>query len=91
MIPGLDGTYLYSDNCLGDIYSATEDGRGGWTTAAQVRGFDVSGFGEDEAGELYLVDLGGKVYRIDPAPYPSPVADEPRRRPRSSPAIRASR
>jgi hypothetical protein len=26
----------------------------------------ISSFGEDEAGELYLVDLRGSVYRFDP-------------------------
>jgi glucose/arabinose dehydrogenase len=76
VIPALDGTYLYSDNCLGDIYSGTQAGNGSWTTALlKANGFNVSGFGEDEAGEVYFADLsGGKVYRIDPSPSPSPVA-----------------
>jgi len=76
VIPALDGTYLYSDNCLGDIYSGTQAGDGSWTTALlKANGFNVSGFGEDEAGEVYFADLGGdKVYRIDPSPSPSPVA-----------------
>jgi glucose/arabinose dehydrogenase len=75
-IPALDGLYVYSDNCLGDIYSATQAGDGSWTTALlKANGFNVSGFGEDEAGEVYFADLGGnKVYRIDPSPYPAPVA-----------------
>src|SRR5262249_37679408 len=30
-------------------------------------------FGEDEAGELYVVDLGGAVYRLDPVANPSPT------------------
>ncbi len=76
VIPALDGTYLYSDNCLGDIYSGTQAGNGSWTTALlKANAFNVSGFGEDEAGEVYFADLGGdKVYRIDPSPSPSPVA-----------------
>ena len=76
MIPALQGTYLYSDNCLGDLYSATEANDGSWTTGLLLStSFNVSGFGEDEAGEVYLADLGSnKVYRIDPSPYPTPVA-----------------
>jgi len=27
-------------------------------------GFNISSFGEDEAGELYLADLNGGVYRL---------------------------
>jgi hypothetical protein len=27
----------------------------------------ISSFGQGTAGELYVVDLGGTVYRIDPA------------------------
>jgi hypothetical protein len=74
-IPGLDGTYLYSDNCLGDLYSGTQAGDGSWTTALmKTSNSAVSGFGEDEAGEVYFAELGGKIYRIDPSPYPAPVA-----------------
>jgi hypothetical protein len=29
--------------------------------------FSISSFGEDAAGELYLVDHTGAVYRFDPA------------------------
>jgi hypothetical protein len=27
----------------------------------------ISSFGEDDAGELYVIDLAGSVYRFDPA------------------------
>ena len=73
-IPALDGVYLYSDNCLGDVYAATQAGDGTWTRSLlKATSFLTSSFGEDEAGEVYLVDLGGKVYRIDPSPYPAPT------------------
>ncbi len=29
-------------------------------------GFSIASFGQDGAGEVYVVDLGGTVYRIDP-------------------------
>lgn len=74
-IPALDGVYVYSDNCLGDLYGATQAADGSWTTTLlKATSFSISGFGEDEAGEIYAVDLGGKIYRIDPSPYPAPAA-----------------
>ena len=70
-IPGLSGTYLYSDNCLGDIYAATP---GTWTTSRLLpSSLGVSGFGQDDAGEVYVVDYNGGVYRLDPATAPGPV------------------
>jgi hypothetical protein len=27
----------------------------------------IASFGEDESGELYVVDLAGAIYRFDPA------------------------
>jgi hypothetical protein len=75
VIPGLDGYYLYSDNCLGDVYGGTEAGNGTWTTALlQASSQPISGFGEDEAGEVYFASLSGKIYRVDPSPYPAPAA-----------------
>jgi Putative binding domain, N-terminal len=54
------GTYLYGDYCSGEIF--------GWNGATQSVLLDtaanISSFGEDEAQELYVVDLGGSVSRI---------------------------
>ncbi|MBK8738082.1 MAG: hypothetical protein IPM02_00345 [Betaproteobacteria bacterium] len=54
------GTYVYGDYCTGEIFA--------WDGAAQTRlldtGMNISSFGEDEQGELYVVDLGGTVSRI---------------------------
>jgi glucose/arabinose dehydrogenase len=75
VIPALDGTYLYSDNCLGDIYAANQAGNGSWTAGLlKTTNFLTSSFGEDEAGEVYFTDLSGKVYRIDPTPNPAPTS-----------------
>jgi hypothetical protein len=55
-----DGTYVYGDFCSGEIL--------GWDGSAQSLLLDttmsISSFGEDEAGELYVVNLGGSVSRI---------------------------
>ena len=35
---------------------------------AGINGGGVSGFGQDGNGEVYVCDLDGTVYRIEPAP-----------------------
>jgi glucose/arabinose dehydrogenase len=54
------GTYVYGDFCTGEIF--------GWNGTEQTLLLDTSmgiaSFGEDEQGELYVVDLGGTVSRI---------------------------
>ncbi|MFY9549540.1 MAG: PQQ-dependent sugar dehydrogenase [Thermoanaerobaculia bacterium] len=73
-IPGLDGVYLYADFCGGQIYAARQDAGGAWTSSLLTdTPYSVSSFGEDAAGEVYVCDLGGAVYRIDPTPYPAPA------------------
>jgi glucose/arabinose dehydrogenase len=73
-IPGLEGTYLYSDNCLGDLYGAVETSPGNWTRSLLLATpYSISSFGQDEAGELYVANLGGAVYRLDPTPNPVPA------------------
>jgi glucose/arabinose dehydrogenase len=64
--PSLDGIYLFSDYCSGRIWALDRDGQGQWRMAEVGRAsIRPSSFGEDEAGELYLVDIqGGKLYRI---------------------------
>lgn len=66
-IPALAGTYLYSDYCGGWVRSfrysggmATETG----TWDALAPGGNVPSFGEDGAGELYVLSSSGGVYRI---------------------------
>ena len=73
-IPGLVGYYLWSDNCLGDIYAALPGGSTWSQTLLLPTALSTSSFGEDEAGEVYVCDLGGAVYRLDPQPSPSPTA-----------------
>ena len=67
-IPGLRGTYFFADECAGTVWSATPDGSGGFTVAAQnaISGGSISGFGIDGNGNVYIVDLSGTVDRIDP-------------------------
>jgi len=64
--PQRQGVYFYGDYCSGVIWALAPDGRGGWVNAELARpAITISSFGEDEAGELYVTDLGGAVYRLD--------------------------
>jgi glucose/arabinose dehydrogenase len=61
----LDGTYLFADYCSGKVWGLVQDGDDGWTALGPVEtGLRISSFGEDLAGELYLTDLQGAVYRL---------------------------
>src|SRR6185503_4268434 len=56
------GTYVYGDYCSGEILS--------WDGSSQTVLFDttlgISSFGEDAAGEIYVVSLGGTVHKLTP-------------------------
>ena len=64
-ISALRGWYVYGDYCTGEVWAVAS---GASRPATPVRLLNtthlVSGFGEDNAGELYLCDLNGAVYRI---------------------------
>jgi glucose/arabinose dehydrogenase len=64
--PLLAGIYLFGDYCSGRIWGLARSADGRWQTAQLAQAdLRISAFGEDEAGELYLVDLtGGDLYRI---------------------------
>ena len=63
--PRMVGTYFYADLCTGQIYGATSSA-GAWTsTPLYTSAASVTTFGEDEAGELYVVHLGGTIHRLD--------------------------
>lgn len=62
--PALAGVYLYSDYCSGKIWGLARDGDGWRNHLLLESRLNVSSFGEDEAGELYVTDLQGGVYRI---------------------------
>ncbi|MBN1563967.1 MAG: PQQ-dependent sugar dehydrogenase [Anaerolineae bacterium] len=66
-LPGMQGYYLYGDWCTGTIWAARQDDTGNWLTEISLEsGRRISSFGEDESGELYLVDHDGAVLRIAP-------------------------
>ena len=59
--PNLVGKYLFSDYCLGKIGITTSTGA---TTFSPTFSGNFVSFGEDIAGELYISDIGGTIYKI---------------------------
>jgi glucose/arabinose dehydrogenase len=63
--PELVGGYFFGDYCSGRMWAidATEN-EVRESTVVLESGRSISSFGEDEAGELYLTDLGGALLRL---------------------------
>lgn len=65
-LPEMQGVYLYADYCTGRVWGLARDHQGNWLEAPL---FDnagrISSFGEDEAGEVYLVDHAGRILKLD--------------------------
>ena len=102
-IPALDGTYFFADYCSGKIWSFVRSGN----TVTQftdrtaelkpITGQtidNISSFGEDDKGEIYIIDLDGEIFKIvdkaslpQPTPVPTPV---PTPRPTAPPSASAT-
>lgn len=73
-MPYLDGTYFFGDYITEQIWTFRFDGA--TKTEFQNRTTkiipdvgsidEISSFGEDGAGELYIVDLGGQIFKLMP-------------------------
>jgi hypothetical protein len=65
----LSGTYIFGDYCTGVIWGAKREPGGDWTSTLLLSpGFPISSFGQDGAGEVYVVDYNGAIHRIDDGP-----------------------
>ncbi len=66
-VPPLNGRYIYADLCRGELRSVKLSA-GSASGDAAVPGVDKidqpSSFGEDGSGRVYVVSLGGPVYRL---------------------------
>ncbi len=78
-LPGLDGQYLFADYGSGRVWSRVADGSfqsmssvTEWTSVLNAGGAGalggIVGFGEGAAGELYIVEIGGRVVQVVPEP-----------------------
>jgi glucose/arabinose dehydrogenase len=64
--PTLTGIYFFGDYCSGIVWGLSGSANGEWHVARLLEtGIQLSSFGQDEAGELYALDLGGgTIYQI---------------------------
>lgn len=68
-IPAWNGIYLFGDYCQGNVWGLLQNPDGTWTMQAVFRsGARISSFGEDANGEIYLIDHGGEIYRLEAIP-----------------------
>jgi len=68
-IPSLRGFYVFGDFGSGRVWvMKVPTGTPVALPGADQAAGSISSFGEDAAGELYVVDIAGSVYRIAPAP-----------------------
>ena len=67
LYPELNGVYVFSDYCSGTLFTLQVDEGTITPKPVLASGLRVSSFGTDEAGELYLADIGGGgIYRVRP-------------------------
>ncbi|MCG6117823.1 MAG: PQQ-dependent sugar dehydrogenase [Aquimonas sp.] len=67
--PALTGTYVFGDFCSGRIFGLRRVAEGSGADAfvreeLDATGMPIASFGEDEAGNLYLVSYSGTVYSV---------------------------
>jgi glucose/arabinose dehydrogenase len=64
-IPGLVGRYVFGDFITGALWHISVDTQPTMVMGAGfVTGLSIASFGEDAAGELYVVHYGGQLYRV---------------------------
>jgi hypothetical protein len=68
-MPEWQGVYLYGDFCSGTVWGLLQDAAGSWQNQALFQtGANLTSFGEDESGEIYLVERGGTISRLTEIP-----------------------
>lgn len=64
-LPAWQGVYLYGDYCTGRVWGLLKGAEGNWQGGQLFEvSAQISSFGEDELGEVYLVDHGGSIYSL---------------------------
>jgi len=64
-LPGLYGVYLYGDYGTGRVWGLLRNPDGSWQNRLLFEsGANITTFGEDEAGEVYLADRKGFIFKL---------------------------
>jgi len=65
--PAFAGIYFYGDYCSGRIFGLVREGSAWRSEPLLTAPISISSFGEDDSGDLYVIDYGGgAVYRVVP-------------------------
>jgi glucose/arabinose dehydrogenase len=64
-LPEWNGIYLFADYCSGIIWGMLRNQGGSQVSQLYVTGISISSFGEDQNGEVYMLDLSGSIYRLE--------------------------
>ena len=63
--PALVGAFVFGDYCSGKLWTLQRDAAGVWQMTLQGEvDIRITSFGEDEAGELYITDDSGVLFRL---------------------------
>jgi glucose/arabinose dehydrogenase len=64
-LPAWQGVYIYADYCSGEVWGLVQHADGNWENQILFdTSFQVTSFGTDEAGEMYLIHRGGGIYQL---------------------------
>ncbi len=64
-LPAWQGVYIYGDNGSGRVWGLLHMPDGSWQNKEMFQtSLSISSFGVDEAGEMYLVDYGGRILQL---------------------------
>lgn len=67
-LPEWNGVYLYGDYCSGRVWGLLPGGDSGWQSQLLFdTDFNLTAFGQDAAGSVYVIDHRGGVYRLTAA------------------------
>ena len=68
--PQMAGVYFFGDFCSGNIWGLKQEATGDWKMALLLNApINISSFGEDSTGELYVIDYrDGTIYHLIASP-----------------------
>lgn len=64
LLPELVGRYIFGDFCTGRIWAVVGDGSTGQFEQLLFTGRNISSFGQDRNGEIYVLDLAGTILQL---------------------------
>jgi len=64
-LPEWYGVYIYGDYCQGNVWALLRHADGSLENQFHEKVLAyITAFGQDEAGEVYLVDIGGEIFKL---------------------------